>query len=91
MEVALNKIVPAEWNRDGTFRHTMEGDGTFLTIYLQNFILFFNFKSFPTFLITSRLSGFFGTELVIGGFISSFFSILYGATIHSKKKIEFIH
>ena len=26
MEVALNKIVPAEWNRDGTFRHTMEGD-----------------------------------------------------------------
>jgi len=26
MEEALNKIVPAEWNRDGTFRHTMEGD-----------------------------------------------------------------
>lgn len=26
MEVALNKIVPAEWNRDGTFRHTLEGD-----------------------------------------------------------------
>jgi secondary thiamine-phosphate synthase enzyme len=26
MEVALNKIVPAEWNRDGSFRHTMEGD-----------------------------------------------------------------
>jgi secondary thiamine-phosphate synthase enzyme len=26
MEMALNKIVPAEWNRDGTFRHTMEGD-----------------------------------------------------------------
>ncbi len=26
MEVALNRIVPAEWNRDGTFRHTMEGD-----------------------------------------------------------------
>lgn len=26
MEVALNKIVPAQWNRDGTFRHTMEGD-----------------------------------------------------------------
>ena len=26
MEVALNKLVPAEWNRDGTFRHTMEGD-----------------------------------------------------------------
>jgi secondary thiamine-phosphate synthase enzyme len=26
METALNKIVPAEWNRDGTFRHTMEGD-----------------------------------------------------------------
>mmetsp|Transcript_12336 Transcript_12336/g.33918 ORF Transcript_12336/g.33918 Transcript_12336/m.33918 type:complete len:220 (+) Transcript_12336:94-753(+) len=26
MEVAMNKIIPAEWNRDGTFRHTMEGD-----------------------------------------------------------------
>lgn len=26
METALNKIVPAQWNRDGTFRHTMEGD-----------------------------------------------------------------
>jgi secondary thiamine-phosphate synthase enzyme len=26
MEAALNKIVPAEWNHDGTFRHTMEGD-----------------------------------------------------------------
>jgi secondary thiamine-phosphate synthase enzyme len=26
MEVALNKLVPAEWNRDGTFRHTTEGD-----------------------------------------------------------------
>jgi secondary thiamine-phosphate synthase enzyme len=26
LEVALNKMVPAEWNRDGTFRHTMEGD-----------------------------------------------------------------
>ena len=26
MEVAMNKIVPAEWNRDGTFRHTLEGD-----------------------------------------------------------------
>ncbi|EJK50570.1 hypothetical protein THAOC_30399 [Thalassiosira oceanica] len=26
MEVALNKIVPASWNRDGTFLHTMEGD-----------------------------------------------------------------
>lgn len=26
MEVALSKMVPAEWNRDGTFRHTMEGD-----------------------------------------------------------------
>uniref|UniRef100_A0A7S4IED6 Secondary thiamine-phosphate synthase enzyme n=1 Tax=Odontella aurita TaxID=265563 RepID=A0A7S4IED6_9STRA len=26
MEEALNKIVPASWNRDGTFRHTMEGD-----------------------------------------------------------------
>ena len=26
MEVALNKIVPASWNHDGTFRHTMEGD-----------------------------------------------------------------
>lgn len=22
METALNKIVPASWNRDGTFRHT---------------------------------------------------------------------
>uniref|UniRef100_A0A7S2UNK1 Secondary thiamine-phosphate synthase enzyme n=1 Tax=Attheya septentrionalis TaxID=420275 RepID=A0A7S2UNK1_9STRA len=26
MEMALNKIVPASWNHDGTFRHTMEGD-----------------------------------------------------------------
>jgi len=26
MEVALNRIVPAEWNRDGSFRHTLEGD-----------------------------------------------------------------
>eukprot|EP00527_Entomoneis_sp_CCMP2396_P004376 CAMPEP_0198144078 /NCGR_PEP_ID=MMETSP1443-20131203/12823_1 /TAXON_ID=186043 /ORGANISM="Entomoneis sp., Strain CCMP2396" /LENGTH=161 /DNA_ID=CAMNT_0043807417 /DNA_START=297 /DNA_END=782 /DNA_ORIENTATION=+ len=26
MEVAMNKIVPASWNRDGTFRHTAEGD-----------------------------------------------------------------
>lgn len=26
METALNNIVPAQWNRDGTFRHTMEGD-----------------------------------------------------------------
>lgn len=26
MEVALNKLVPAQWNRDGTFRHTLEGD-----------------------------------------------------------------
>ena len=25
MEVALNKIVPAQWCRDGSFRHTMEG------------------------------------------------------------------
>ena len=23
MEVALNKIVPASWNHDGTFRHTV--------------------------------------------------------------------
>ena len=26
MEVALNKIVPASWNRDGSFKHTLEGD-----------------------------------------------------------------
>ena len=26
MEVALNKLVPATWNRDGTFLHTMEGE-----------------------------------------------------------------
>ena len=26
METALNKIVPAQWNRDGTFKHTLEGD-----------------------------------------------------------------
>jgi secondary thiamine-phosphate synthase enzyme len=26
LETALNKLVPAEWNRNGTFRHTMEGD-----------------------------------------------------------------
>jgi secondary thiamine-phosphate synthase enzyme len=26
METALNKIIPAQWNRDGTFRHTLEGD-----------------------------------------------------------------
>ena len=22
----MNLIVPAQWNRDGTFRHTLEGD-----------------------------------------------------------------
>jgi secondary thiamine-phosphate synthase enzyme len=26
LEQALNKIVPASWNHDGTFRHTTEGD-----------------------------------------------------------------
>lgn len=26
METALNRLVPASWNRDGTFTHTMEGD-----------------------------------------------------------------
>eukprot|EP00584_Thalassiosira_punctigera_P010604 CAMPEP_0172534814 /NCGR_PEP_ID=MMETSP1067-20121228/7061_1 /TAXON_ID=265564 ORGANISM="Thalassiosira punctigera, Strain Tpunct2005C2" /NCGR_SAMPLE_ID=MMETSP1067 /ASSEMBLY_ACC=CAM_ASM_000444 /LENGTH=222 /DNA_ID=CAMNT_0013319659 /DNA_START=50 /DNA_END=718 /DNA_ORIENTATION=+ len=26
MEVALNKIVPGKWTRDGTFLHTMEGE-----------------------------------------------------------------
>mmetsp|Transcript_20332 Transcript_20332/g.26686 ORF Transcript_20332/g.26686 Transcript_20332/m.26686 type:complete len:206 (+) Transcript_20332:104-721(+) len=26
MEVALNKIVPATWTKDGTFHHTMEGE-----------------------------------------------------------------
>jgi len=26
MEAALNKIAPESWNRDGTFKHTMEGD-----------------------------------------------------------------
>ena len=26
METALNKLVPALWCRDGTFKHTMEGD-----------------------------------------------------------------
>ena len=26
LEMALNKIVPESWNRDGTFKHTMEGD-----------------------------------------------------------------
>jgi secondary thiamine-phosphate synthase enzyme len=26
METALNNIVPASWNRDGTFKHTLEGD-----------------------------------------------------------------
>jgi secondary thiamine-phosphate synthase enzyme len=26
MEVALNNLVPAEWCRNGLFRHTMEGD-----------------------------------------------------------------
>jgi secondary thiamine-phosphate synthase enzyme len=26
LETALNKLVPADWNRDGTFRHTTEGD-----------------------------------------------------------------
>lgn len=26
MEKALNKIVPASWNHDGTFQHTDEGD-----------------------------------------------------------------
>ena len=24
--MALNKIVPAAWNRDGSFKHTLEGD-----------------------------------------------------------------
>ena len=26
LEVALNKIVPGSWTRDGTFLHTMEGE-----------------------------------------------------------------
>jgi len=26
MEVALNKLVPGEWTKDGTFLHTMEGE-----------------------------------------------------------------
>lgn len=26
MEVALNKIVPGSWTRDGTFHHTDEGE-----------------------------------------------------------------
>ena len=26
MEVALNKIVPGSWTKDGTFHHTMEGE-----------------------------------------------------------------
>lgn len=26
METALNKIVPAQWHRDGSFTHTMEGE-----------------------------------------------------------------
>lgn len=26
METALNRLVPAAWNRDGTFKHTLEGD-----------------------------------------------------------------
>jgi len=26
METALNKLVPAEWCRNGVFEHTMEGD-----------------------------------------------------------------
>mmetsp|Transcript_22229 Transcript_22229/g.32885 ORF Transcript_22229/g.32885 Transcript_22229/m.32885 type:complete len:154 (-) Transcript_22229:74-535(-) len=26
MEAAFNKIAPESWNRDGTFKHTMEGD-----------------------------------------------------------------
>lgn len=26
LEKALNRIVPKEWNHDGTFQHTMEGD-----------------------------------------------------------------
>jgi len=26
METALNKLVPAEWCRNGVFQHTMEGD-----------------------------------------------------------------
>jgi secondary thiamine-phosphate synthase enzyme len=48
LEAALNRIVPASWNRDGTFRHTLEGDddmpghvktslmGVSLTIPIQN-------------------------------------------------------
>jgi secondary thiamine-phosphate synthase enzyme len=26
METALNRLVPASWNHDGTFTHTMEGE-----------------------------------------------------------------
>ena len=47
--------------------------------------IYFDFKTCPSFLITSRLSGFFGSELVVGGFISYFFCILYGFLKHLKK------
>jgi hypothetical protein len=48
--------------------------------------IYSNLKTCPSFLITSRLSGFFGSELVIGGFISYFFCILYGFLQHLEKR-----
>tara|TARA_B110000503_G_scaffold141452_1_gene235072 strand:- start:544 stop:1809 length:1266 start_codon:yes stop_codon:yes gene_type:complete len=49
---------------------------------------YFDLKTCPSFLTTSRLSGFFGNELVIGSFVLYFYSNLYGAMLHlGKNKI----
>ena len=44
-----------------------------------------NFQKCPNFLITQRLSGVFGNELVIGGFLSYFFNNIFGAMLNVKK------
>jgi len=44
-----------------------------------------DFQKCPNFLITHRLSGVFGNELVIGGFLSYFFNNIFGATLNIKK------
>lgn len=44
-----------------------------------------DFQKCPNFLITNRLSGVFGNELVIGSFLSYFFNNIFGATLNIKK------
>ena len=46
-----------------------------------------DFQKCPNFLITQRLSGVFGDELVIGGFLSYFFNNIFGFIL-SKKNIK---